>query len=120
VSGEAPAIERRDADTVAVRGPLSFATVPQVWREGRGLFSGGGRLVVDLSGVGRADSAGVALLVEWLRAARARGVELSFRGMPAQMRAIATATRLDTLLPVEEGEGGATTEGTEDTEGKGQ
>ena len=110
------AIERRDDGTVVVRGPLSFATVPDAWRLSRELLGGGPRLVVDLSGVTRADSAGVALLVEWLRAARARGLELRLRGIPEQMQAIATATRLDALLPVE-GEGDSTTEDTESTKG---
>ncbi|HEB99345.1 MAG TPA: STAS domain-containing protein, partial [Thiotrichales bacterium] len=52
------------------------------------------------SGVGRADSAGLALLVEWMREARRQGREIRFLGMPAQMSAIAEVSGLSELLPV--------------------
>ena len=50
---------------------------------------------VDLAAVERADSAGLALLVEWLRAARGRGARLRFDNVPAQLRAIAATSGLD-------------------------
>ena len=54
---------------------------------------------VDLGGVRRSNSAGVALLVEWLREAQQRQQVLLFTNVPAQMRAIIEVVDLETLLP---------------------
>ncbi len=53
-----------------VGGELTFQTVPGLYRESAGWFAGEGELVIDLAAVTRADSAGLALLVEWLKRAR--------------------------------------------------
>lgn len=81
-----------------VEGPLDFATVPALWRDATLEPGAGGRVEVDLAGVTRADSAGLALLLEWLRAARGRGLAVAFRNPPAQMLAVARAARLESLL----------------------
>ncbi len=82
-------------------GELSFATVPQVYAQGGVLFdSKAATLVLDLRGVGRTDSAGLALLVEWLRQARRRRQDLRFRNIPAQLLAIAKASGLEDILPL--------------------
>jgi len=49
----------------------------------------------------RADSAGLALLVEWMRAARRAGRPLRYRAIPPQMLAIARVSSLDQVLPLE-------------------
>jgi phospholipid transport system transporter-binding protein len=59
-------LERRDDGSYAVRGELTFATVPGFLTGNGRLLAGGAAVTVDLAGVDRADSAGVALLVEWL------------------------------------------------------
>ncbi len=84
-----------------LEGELSFATVPELWHATPFPPPGEGALVLDLGGVRRADSAGLALLVEWLRAARRAGRELRLRAMPEQMRAIARVSGLDRILPLE-------------------
>lgn len=85
-------------DRLAVVGPLTFETVGNLWRDARGRVATGTVLIVDLDGVERADSAGLALLVECLRAARARGGDLRFLNVPAQLVAIARTSRLDRHL----------------------
>ncbi len=96
-----PHLERADG-VVRVSGDLTFATVTAVWRASRPLLAaGGGPLQFDLAGVGRADSAGLALLVEWLRSARDAGVDLVFQAVPAQLLAIARASGVDHLLPLQ-------------------
>lgn len=81
-------------------GALSFHTVPDLWQQTRGLFNGCPALTIDLSGVERSDSAGLALLVEWMREAARCGAELRFVNMPAQMLAIARVSSLDRILPL--------------------
>lgn len=91
-------------DGLRVEGDLTFATVTALLTASQPLFTrGSGDLCVDLAGVGRADSAGLALLIEWLRLARGGGRELKFRAVPVQMQAIAAASGLTDLLPLAEG-----------------
>lgn len=96
-----PRLEQAGGE-VHVSGDLTFATVTALWRDSRPLLAAGGaQLQIDLAGVGRADSAGLALLVEWLRSARAAGTELVFLAVPAQLLAIASASGVEHLLPLQ-------------------
>ncbi len=90
-----------DDGVLRLEGELSFETVPALWRAVPFPPAGSGPVVLDLAGVVRTDSAGLALLVEWLRAARRAGRELRLRAMPAQMLAIARVSGLDRILPLE-------------------
>lgn len=86
---------------VQVSGELTFTTVTTLNGQAEKLFAGqSGDFTVDLGGVTRADSAGLALLIEWLRWARQRQVAVRFRHMPAQMRTIAAVSDLDPVLSV--------------------
>ncbi len=94
-------IEAAGDGTVQVSGELTFATVTALNGQAARLFaSQSGDLTVDLGGVNRADSAGLALLIEWLRWARLHGVALRFRRMPAQMRTMAAVSDLEPILSV--------------------
>lgn len=91
-----------EGGTYQITGELNFATVTSVLEEGRQrLFqSSGQRIDLDLAGVTRADSAGLALLIEWMRLAQQHQVEICFHHLPEQLLAIARAGELDSLLPV--------------------
>lgn len=82
-------------------GELGFDTVPALLRHAEGRLTACPRLEIDLAGVSRADSAGLALLIEWLRQARARAQEIRFVNMPEQMRALVRVSGLDEVLPLE-------------------
>ena len=74
----------------AIRGELSFKNVVAALDAARAELNGGqGAFEVDLSGVTRADSAALALLLELSRQARARGRELRCSGAPEQLRRLA-------------------------------
>ena len=84
-----------------LEGELSFASVPAVLRlSGRGLTSTR-EIRVDLQGVTRADSAGLALLVEWLREAERAGRVITFINVPEQLLAIARVCGLDEILSLQ-------------------
>lgn len=87
-----------------VEGEMSFASVEQLLASSRSLFKPGMRLLFDMSGVNHADSAGVALLVEWLRLARGAQTDIQFRKIPAQMQDIIEVSDLDERLPIVNGE----------------
>src|SRR5579884_1716025 len=94
------AVERTAPNHYAVSGPLTFATARSALAAGIEAFSSApaGALEVDFAGVGAADSAGLAVLVEWLAWARRSGRELRYSGVPEAIRAIARISEVDGLL----------------------
>jgi len=87
---------------VHVRGELSFSTVTALLEQSRPLLdSAQGWLVMELADVQRVDSAGLALLIQWMRMAREKSVDILFRHVPEQLLAIARASDLDQILPLE-------------------
>jgi len=91
-------IEADGPERLRARGELGFATAAEALRAGLALLPKGGRCTVDLGGVTAADSAGLAVLVEWLAASAERGGSLTFEAAPAQLRAIARISDLEPLL----------------------
>ncbi len=98
-------MNRRD-DVVEVSGPLTFDTVPRVLAETAGWFrSAAADITIDLKEVSRADSAGLALLVEWLRRATAAGRTLRLANAPEQLRSIIRVNNLSKALGLPEADG---------------
>jgi phospholipid transport system transporter-binding protein len=56
------------------------------------------QVTVDLRGVTRSDSAGLALLVEWLRESEIGGNTIKFVNVPAQLLSIARVCGLEDIL----------------------
>lgn len=79
------------------RGELGFGTAADALQAGLALL-GPGQWVVDLARVTSADSAGLAVLIEWLAAVSERGGALRFESVPEQLVAIARISDLDGLL----------------------
>lgn len=72
-----------------ISGELTFQTVPRYFNHTTRMFQGAnGPVTVDLAGVTLADSAGIALLVEWQQQARAAKRTLQFTGIPEQVHKI--------------------------------
>jgi len=87
-----------DKHVIRVGGELSFTTVNAVLEQSKEVFRPADALTIDLSAVTRSDSAGVALLVDWMRTAKNMNKKIVFHHIPAQMLAIASASGLDELL----------------------
>ena len=77
---------------------MTFDSVTELWRQSDAMFSENTVLQIDLGGVTRTDSAGLALLVEWLREASRQGGRIEFLNLPPQMLALAGAANLDGVL----------------------
>ena len=77
-----------NAPTQTVTGALTLETVPLLYRNSAGWFVGGGELILDLAQVERADSAGLALLIEWLRRAKATNCKLRFANIPEPVQTL--------------------------------
>lgn len=97
------AISRNADGSYGVVGALTFDAVTPLVDEGARLLEGETTVCVDLLRVSRTDSAGLALLIEWMRQAARCGTVVRFRNIPEQLLAIATASRMAYLLPQDQG-----------------
>ncbi|MBL8435364.1 MAG: STAS domain-containing protein [Zoogloea sp.] len=84
---------------LAVSGPLTIATVAKLEGEGVARVAEADR-VVDLSGAGQVDSAALALLLSWTRAASGAGRKLSIVGAPPALLSLAALYDVDAILPL--------------------
>lgn len=92
------AIEAAGDARLRATGELTFTTAADALRTGLALLRGGQHWIVDLSGISSGDSAGVAVLVEWIAAVRNGGGSIRYEEVPAQMLAIARIADLEDLL----------------------
>lgn len=82
-----------------LQAPLQFGSVPQVRPQGLALIGAAGEgLTMDLSAVPAVDSAGLALLIDWLASARAAGKTLRYVRAPEALRALARLSEVERLL----------------------
>jgi phospholipid transport system transporter-binding protein len=80
-------------------GAVTIASVPALRSAGLQAFSAGsGAVEVDLSGVERVDSGGLALLIDWLAWAHAAGRTIRFSALPAALLALARLSNVEDLL----------------------
>ena len=91
-------LDRKASGEFALVGDLSFASVPGLVGLGASLFEGVDASRLDLSQVARSDSAGLALLVSWVRLARQQGKQLRFEQIPSQLLGMARVSGVDHLL----------------------
>lgn len=96
-------IQRAPDGRLLVSGELDFTTVTRLNGEALKLLEESDTIRVDLHGIVRSDSAGLALLVEWMRAARRLDKPIQFLNIPQQMLAIARVSGLDEVLPLSRG-----------------
>ena len=88
-----------EKDRYQVVGPLTYDTVlsyidfPQQW------LSGQDNLTVNLEKVTKTDSAGVALLLEWMQKARALDRKIIFLDVPAKLHDLIRVNGLSSLFP---------------------
>jgi phospholipid transport system transporter-binding protein len=82
----------------ALNGEMNFETAERILVASEEPFEQHTRIEVDLSGVTDADSAGLALLLEWITWANHTVREIRFLSMPERILAIARTTEVDQLL----------------------
>lgn len=82
----------------AVRSELTFKSATAILEQSKRLFAGFERISVDMSDVQEADSAGLALLLEWVSWARHFDREIVYENIPQQILAIAQISEVTDLL----------------------
>ncbi len=83
-----------------VRGELGFETVKALLVSSQASFQESSQLEIDLAGITHGDSAGLALLIEWLRIAERDGKVLRYVGIPEQLRSLARISDVEDVLPL--------------------
>ena len=82
----------------ALNADLTFETVTSMLDASERMFAAHEQISVDMSGVRQADSAGLALLIEWLSRARSAGRRITYANIPAQIAAVARISEVEALL----------------------
>ena len=106
MAGKAPGAEGqafeftvRSPERAEVRGPLVFATARRAREAGlAALRAGASALVIDCGALGQTDSAGLAVLLDWLAETRRAGRRLSFEHLPENLLRLARISAVDALL----------------------
>ena len=85
---------------VVVTGELTFGSAREARQLGLGVLesSRAERIVVDCAGVTKADSAGLAVLLDWLAWGRRKSRMISLERLPPSLMAIARISEVDELL----------------------
>lgn len=81
-------------------GALDFNTVVSLRPQLRRYLRPGESLSVNLERVGHCNSAGLALLLQWVEDARQQGSSIHFRNIPGSLAEIADLYNLTGLIPV--------------------
>jgi phospholipid transport system transporter-binding protein len=78
-------------------GELTFGTVPDLYQASLKWFADPS-LAVDFAQVSKADSAGMALMTEWLRLAREKNCRVEFLNIPEQVQEFIRVSGLQDVL----------------------
>lgn len=85
-------------NSLLVSGELNFVTVSNLYNDSLPLLASRSTLAFDFSRVTFANSAGLALLVEWALFAKQAKKNITFSHLPAQLLAIIHVAGLDDFL----------------------
>ena len=89
----------RSPERGEARGPLVFATARRARAAGLSALRGAaGALVIDCGALGQTDSAGLAVLLDWLAEARRAGRKLRFERLPEELLRLARISAVDGML----------------------
>ena len=86
--------------TFQVSGDLVFSTVAGLLEKSGLLLAEASDPIVDLASVVNCDSAGLALLLEWITVGTGAGKPVRFRNLPEALVGIARLSNAEKLLPL--------------------
>lgn len=90
-------IVHEGAGCYTIDGDLTFAAMDKKTVSSFGFLSTAKQITLDFGKVGNADSAGLALMLEWIKHARTKRVQLRFINLPAQILSLAKLCGLDDM-----------------------
>lgn len=78
-----------------VDGDLTFATIDKKTVKSFDFLNASKLVTIDLSRVSCTDSAGLALMIEWIKYTRHHRIQLRFKNIPEQLRKLAKLSGFD-------------------------
>lgn len=92
-------ISASSPERVIARGELIFATARRARAQGLAVLRAAARnFTIDCAAIARADSAGLAVLLDWLAEARRAGRSLRYEQLPPELLGLARISAVDELL----------------------
>jgi phospholipid transport system transporter-binding protein len=92
------AFEMQTGERSRLSGTLHFTTVSALLGQGEAAIESGRAAVIDLGSVAESDSAGLALLIEWLSVAKEAKRALRYENIPEQIQELARLSEVEPLL----------------------
>ena len=83
------------AGLFVVDGDLTFATIDKKTVKSFDFLKSTKQVTIDLSRVTCTDSAGLALMIEWIKYTRHHRIQLRFKNIPEQLRKLAKLSGFD-------------------------
>ena len=83
-----------------VEGSINFDTAVSLWTTSLPLLKNSKELLFDFSNVIKANSAALALLLEWIKYARDEQKKIVFQHLPSQLISVATVAGISQFLSV--------------------
>ncbi|MDI1278574.1 MULTISPECIES: STAS domain-containing protein [Methylobacter] len=78
-----------------IDGDLTFATIDKQTLKSFSFLKAAKEITIDLSRVSNTDSAGLALMIEWIKYSRHNRTQLSFKNIPEQLLNLAKLSGFD-------------------------
>jgi phospholipid transport system transporter-binding protein len=85
-------------DCLQISGDLNFVTVVALWRESLAKLPNYATLVFDMAKVSACNSAGLALMLEWLKYARHAQKKIVFNNIPENLASIIKVAGIERML----------------------
>ena len=81
-----------------VSGIMDFETIPDLWKQSQSMFLTDGAITVDFRQVEHSNSAGLALIIEWIRFAQFKKRRFNLVNLPSQLQEIAKISGIEDIL----------------------
>jgi len=88
-------IIKENARYFVIDGDLTFATIDKQTLKSFSFLKAAQEITIDLGRVSNTDSAGLALMIEWIKYSRQNRTQLSFKNIPAQLLNLAKLSGFD-------------------------
>lgn len=88
-------IIKKGPGLIVVDGDLTFATIDKRTLKTAAFLTSAKEVTIDLGRVVCTDSAGLALMIEWLKLARTKRTQLRFQNIPKQLLTLAKLSGFD-------------------------
>ena len=89
---------RVDGDICHLDGIIDFTTAPALLNEVAGHFTKNGSVVIDFSAVSQANSAALALLLQWKDQAAEKGCTLNHQNLPESIQQLSEICQVSTFI----------------------